>query len=42
MSNAPAGPIELFFVFEGPTGQGSLFDLDAFTFSTQGAQVSNR
>ncbi|MGW7224798.1 PQQ-dependent sugar dehydrogenase [Streptomyces cyaneofuscatus] len=47
VNNAPAGPIELFFVFKGPTGQGSLFDLDAFTFGTQGfgtqgAQVSNR
>ncbi|MFE6914313.1 PQQ-dependent sugar dehydrogenase [Streptomyces rubiginosohelvolus] len=42
VNNAPAGSTELFFVFTGPTGQGSLFDLDAFTFSTQGAEVSGR
>ncbi|WP_098017148.1 PQQ-dependent sugar dehydrogenase [Streptomyces sp. b62] len=42
MNNAPAGSTELFFVFTGPTGQGSLFDLDAFTFTTQGAQVNDR
>ncbi|MEV5579694.1 PQQ-dependent sugar dehydrogenase [Streptomyces parvus] len=42
VDNAPAGSTELFFVFTGPTGQGSLFDLDAFTFSTQGAQVNDR
>ncbi|MDG9683027.1 carbohydrate-binding protein [Streptomyces sp. DH18] len=40
--NAPSGPTELFFVFKGPAGQGSLFDLDAFTFDTQGAQVDHR
>ncbi|MFF3033396.1 PQQ-dependent sugar dehydrogenase [Streptomyces rubiginosohelvolus] len=42
VNNAPAGSTELFFVFTGPTGQGSLFDLDAFTFNTQGAQVNDR
>ncbi|MDX3608214.1 MULTISPECIES: PQQ-dependent sugar dehydrogenase [Streptomyces] len=42
VNNAPAGPAELFFVFTGPTGRGSLFDLDAFTFTTQGAQVNDR
>ncbi|ALU93663.1 glycosyl hydrolase [Streptomyces globisporus C-1027] len=42
VNNAPAGSTELFFVFTGPTGQGSLFDLDAFTFTTQGAQVNDR
>ncbi|OCC10578.1 PQQ-dependent sugar dehydrogenase [Streptomyces sp. PTY087I2] len=42
VTNAPAGSTELFFVFTGPTGQGSLFDLDAFTFTTQGAQVNDR
>ncbi|MFI1221084.1 MULTISPECIES: PQQ-dependent sugar dehydrogenase [unclassified Streptomyces] len=42
VTNAPAGSTELFFVFKGPTGQGSLFDLDAFTFRTQGTQVSDR
>ncbi|WP_426497324.1 PQQ-dependent sugar dehydrogenase [Streptomyces sp. D54] len=40
--NAPSGSTELFFVFKGPAGQGSLFDLDAFTFDTQGAQVNHR
>ncbi|MGW3584717.1 PQQ-dependent sugar dehydrogenase [Streptomyces rubiginosohelvolus] len=42
VNNAPTGSTELFFVFTGPTGQGSLFDLDAFTFTTQGAQVNDR
>ncbi|MGW9191013.1 PQQ-dependent sugar dehydrogenase [Streptomyces rubiginosohelvolus] len=42
VNNAPAGSTELFFVFTGPTGQGSLFDLDAFTFTAQGAQVNDR
>lgn len=42
VNNAPAGSTELFFVFKGPTGQGSLFDLDAFTFNTQGAEASSR
>ncbi|MGW1479779.1 PQQ-dependent sugar dehydrogenase [Streptomyces rubiginosohelvolus] len=42
VNNAPARSTELFFVFTGPTGQGSLFDLDAFTFTTQGAQVNDR
>ncbi|MGW1335194.1 PQQ-dependent sugar dehydrogenase [Streptomyces rubiginosohelvolus] len=42
VNNAPSGSTELFFVFTGPTGQGSLFDLDAFTFTTQGAQVNDR
>ncbi|MFF3968815.1 PQQ-dependent sugar dehydrogenase [Streptomyces rubiginosohelvolus] len=42
VNNAPTGSTELFFVFTGPTGQGSLFDLDAFTFGTQGAQVNDR
>ncbi|WP_406248049.1 PQQ-dependent sugar dehydrogenase [Streptomyces anulatus] len=42
VNSAPAGSTELFFVFKGPTGQGSLFDLDAFTFDTHGAQVDHR
>ncbi|MCT6776459.1 PQQ-dependent sugar dehydrogenase [Streptomyces sp. CS7] len=42
VNNAPTGSTELFFVFTGPTGQGSLFDLDAFTFGTQGEQVNDR
>ncbi|MFF1961581.1 carbohydrate-binding protein [Streptomyces sp. NPDC058220] len=40
LSNAPAGTTELFLVFKGPSGQGNLFDVDAFTFTTaaQGAK----
>ncbi|MFJ1599801.1 ThuA domain-containing protein [Streptomyces sp. NPDC088261] len=34
LSNAPSGSTELFLVFKGPTGQGNLFDVDAFTFTT--------
>ncbi|MFF5497558.1 carbohydrate-binding protein [Streptomyces aquilus] len=34
LSGAPAGTTELFLVFRGPTGQGSLFDLDAFTLGS--------
>ncbi|MER5945777.1 carbohydrate-binding protein [Streptomyces sp. NPDC001904] len=37
LSGAPAGTTELFLVFKGPTGQGNLFDLDAFTFTTASA-----
>ncbi len=34
LTNKPAGSTTLFFVFKGATGQGNLFDLDAFTLST--------
>ncbi|MEV0231801.1 carbohydrate-binding protein [Nonomuraea sp. NPDC050786] len=34
LSGAPAGTTTLYLVFRGPTGQGYLFDLDAFTFDT--------
>ncbi|MGW6743166.1 carbohydrate-binding protein [Streptomyces sp. NPDC055025] len=34
LTNAPTASTELFLVFKGPTGQGNLFDLDAFTFAT--------
>ncbi|KIF74319.1 glycosyl hydrolase [Streptomyces sp. 150FB] len=34
LSNAPAGTTDLFLVFKGPTGQGNLFDVDNFTFTT--------
>ncbi|WP_328322127.1 carbohydrate-binding protein [Kribbella sp. NBC_00382] len=37
LSNKPAGTTNLFFVFKGATGQGNLFDLDAFTFATSGS-----
>ncbi|MFC9606102.1 PQQ-dependent sugar dehydrogenase [Streptomyces niveus] len=40
ITNAPGGTTELFLVFKGPTGQGNLFDLDAFTFSTGAAAKS--
>jgi hypothetical protein len=32
LSNAPSGTTSLFLVFKGVTGQGNLFDIDAFTF----------
>ncbi|WP_371785482.1 carbohydrate-binding protein [Streptosporangium subroseum] len=34
ITNAPSGTTTLFLVFKGVTGQGNLFDLDAFTFGT--------
>ncbi|MET8159772.1 carbohydrate-binding protein [Sphaerisporangium sp. NPDC005289] len=34
ITNAPSGTTTLYLVFKGPTGQGNLFDLDAFTFGT--------
>ncbi|GAA3239030.1 carbohydrate-binding protein [Actinocorallia longicatena] len=34
LSGAPAGTTTLFLVFKGPSGQGNLYDLDAFTFDT--------
>ncbi|MEW9533242.1 carbohydrate-binding protein [Microbispora sp. NPDC049125] len=34
LSGAPAGATTLYLVFRGATGQGYLFDLDAFTFDT--------
>ncbi|MFD3438935.1 carbohydrate-binding protein [Streptomyces sp. NPDC058685] len=34
LANAPAGTTTLYFVFKGVTGQGNLFDVDAFTFVT--------
>ncbi|MBB5081776.1 carbohydrate-binding protein [Nonomuraea endophytica] len=37
LSGAPAGTTTLALVFKGPTGQGNLFDVDAFTVSTSGA-----
>ncbi|MEV4758626.1 carbohydrate-binding protein [Micromonospora sp. NPDC049559] len=33
LSNVPADPITLFLVFKGVTGNGNIFDLDAFTFN---------
>ncbi|MGI5270452.1 PQQ-dependent sugar dehydrogenase [Nonomuraea sp. CA-218870] len=34
LSGAPAGTTTLYLVFRGPTGQGHLFDVDAFTLDT--------
>ncbi|MEV5342259.1 carbohydrate-binding protein [Streptomyces sp. NPDC052676] len=34
LSAAPTGTTELYLVFRGPTGQGSLYDVDAFTLDT--------
>ncbi|WP_327350953.1 PQQ-dependent sugar dehydrogenase [Streptomyces sp. NBC_01304] len=34
LSGAPSGPTKLYLVFKGPTGQGNLFDVDAFTFTS--------
>ncbi|NUO96699.1 MAG: lectin, partial [Nonomuraea sp.] len=34
LSAVPAGTTTLYLVFRGPTGQGYLFDLDAFTFDS--------
>ncbi|WP_440102157.1 carbohydrate-binding protein [Streptosporangium sp. H16] len=40
LSNAPSGTTTLFLVFKGVTGQGNLFDLDAFTLNTGGSGTS--
>ncbi|WNO76148.1 carbohydrate-binding protein [Streptomyces sp. AM8-1-1] len=34
LANAPSGTTTLYLVFKGVTGQGNLFDVDAFTFAT--------
>ncbi|MFI6759745.1 PQQ-dependent sugar dehydrogenase [Micromonospora sp. NPDC050417] len=34
LSNVPTGSTTLYLVFKGVTGQGNLFDVDAFTFVT--------
>ncbi|MEV0845909.1 PQQ-dependent sugar dehydrogenase [Streptomyces sp. NPDC049954] len=34
LSGAPSGSTTLYLVFTGPSGQGSLFDLDSFTLGT--------
>jgi glucose/arabinose dehydrogenase/PKD repeat protein len=34
LSAAPSGATELYLVFRGPTGQGNLYDVDAFTLDT--------
>ncbi|MEU8386476.1 carbohydrate-binding protein, partial [Streptosporangium sp. NPDC048865] len=40
LSNAPSGTTTLFLVFKGVTGQGNLFDLDAFTLNTGSSGTS--
>jgi glucose/arabinose dehydrogenase len=37
LANKPAGTTNLVLVFKGTTGNGNLFDLDAFTFATSGS-----
>ncbi|MFG1640885.1 carbohydrate-binding protein [Amycolatopsis sp. NPDC049252] len=34
LTNRPSGSTTLYLVFKGVTGQGNLFDLDSFTFTT--------
>ncbi|WP_210589100.1 carbohydrate-binding protein [Streptomyces sp. GESEQ-35] len=34
LTGAPSGATQLYLVFRGPTGNGNLFDVDAFTFTT--------
>ncbi|GAA1943306.1 hypothetical protein GCM10009837_81710 [Streptomyces durmitorensis] len=34
LSGAPSGTTELVLVFKRPSGQGNLFDVDAFTLAT--------
>ncbi|MDH2426323.1 carbohydrate-binding protein [Sphaerisporangium sp. TRM90804] len=36
ISSPPSGTTTLYWVFKGVTGQGNLFDLDAFTINTSG------
>ncbi|GAA1510713.1 carbohydrate-binding protein [Kribbella lupini] len=42
LSNKPAGTTTLFLVFKGVTGNGNLFDLDAFTLATSGSTGTTR
>jgi glucose/arabinose dehydrogenase len=37
LARGPGAGSQLFFVFKGVSGQGNLFDLDSFTFTTGGA-----
>ncbi|MQY14013.1 hypothetical protein SRB5_41740 [Streptomyces sp. RB5] len=39
LGGAPAGTGALYLVFRGPSGQGNLFDVDAFTFTSGAAQT---
>ncbi|OLF16222.1 carbohydrate-binding protein [Actinophytocola xanthii] len=40
LTGAPSGTTQLFLVFTGPTGQGALFDVDAFTLSPSGTATT--
>ncbi|GAA1295449.1 glycosyl hydrolase [Planotetraspora silvatica] len=40
LTNVPSGTQTLYLVFKGATGQGNLFDLDAFTFNTSSGGTS--
>jgi len=40
LANVPSGTTQLFLVFKGVTGQGNLFDVDAFTLNPAGAGVT--
>lgn len=40
LGGAPAGSTQLFLVFTGATGQGNLFDLDAFTLNPGRARTA--
>ncbi len=42
LSGAPTGTTDLVLLFKGPTGQGNLFDVDAFTFATDSPVRSGR
>ncbi|MET0237039.1 MAG: carbohydrate-binding protein [Kibdelosporangium sp.] len=39
LSNVPSGTTSLYLVFKGVTGQGNLFDIDAFTFGGSGGST---
>jgi PKD repeat protein len=41
LSSGPAGSTTLYLVFKGVSGQGNLFDVDAFTFATGSAPGTN-
>ncbi|MET8827200.1 carbohydrate-binding protein [Streptomyces sp. NPDC004610] len=40
LAGAPAGTTDLYLVFRGVTGQGNLFDLDAFTLASGGTTTT--
>ncbi|MFI6938788.1 PQQ-dependent sugar dehydrogenase [Streptomyces sp. NPDC050418] len=42
LSAGPSGSTDLVLLFKGPTGQGNLFDMDAFTLGTDSAAKKGR